>query len=553
MERRARTAARGPPGSNRSTPNGEGRGDRRGRGTGATGRTAPRGTKRDLSKADSTRLMDDLLHRPFQPMCQEVRCCARGAAVRRRPSRLRAWASGRWIPVRGDGFCGTLGAMDQTVVIGAGISGLSLAFALQAKGREVRVLEASGRAGGSVQSLEKEGFLLECGPHGFLDAEPAMRALVEALGLSGELRPADEAAKKRYLFSGGRLEALPASPPAFLRSKLLPWSTKLRMLLEPLSRRGSAEDESLADFARRHVGARATALLVDAAQSGIYAGDVERLSARATFPKLWALEREHRSLLLGMIKSRRAAPKPAGTGRLTSFRKGLSTLTDALAATLGDRLTLHAEVTAIERAEGGYRLTVGGQALEAKQVVVATPARHARALLTPLSEPLGAALGELKSAPLSVVHLGYPQSALSRPLDGFGFLAPSGEGRRVLGAIFVSTLFPERTRPGHVQLAVMVGGARGRAQAALDPGTLCAVAHEELGAILGLRPGPPSFQHVVQWSHAIPQYEVGHLARLERIDQALRGLEGLHLTGNAYRGIGLNDCVRSSNELAARL
>jgi oxygen-dependent protoporphyrinogen oxidase len=325
------------------------------------------------------------------------------------------------------------------------------------------------------------------------------------------------------------------------------------MLLEPLSRRGSAEDESLADFSRRHVGARATALLADAAQSGIYAGDVERLSIRATFPKLWALEREHRSLLVGMVKSRRAAPKPAGTGRLTSFRKGLSTLTDALAAKLGDRLTLGAEVEAIERAGSGYRVRFGGEALEAKQVVVATPAHRARALLAPLSAPLGAALGELHSAPLSVVHLGYPRSALTRPLDGFGFLAPSGEGRRVLGAIFVSTVFPERARAGHVQLAVMVGGERGRALAALDAGTLAAVAHEELGEILGLRPGAPSFQHVVRWSHAIPQYDVGHLERLARIDQALLGLEGLHLTGNAYRGVGLNDCVRSSNELAGRL
>jgi oxygen-dependent protoporphyrinogen oxidase len=444
--------------------------------------------------------------------------------------------------------------MDRTVVVGGGISGLSLGHALLAKGREVRVLEASARAGGSVQSVEKDGFLLECGPHGFLDVEPAMRALVDALGLAGELRPADAAAKRRYLFSGGRLEALPSSPPAFLRSGFLPWSTKLRVLLEPLSRRGVAEDESLADFSRRHLGARATAILVDAAQSGIYAGDVERLSARATFPKLWAMEREHRSLVLAMIRRRRAkpAPAPTGTGRLTSFRRGLSTLTDALAAKLGDRLTLNAKVERIEKTPQGYRVHGGGETLEAERLVLATPARLAAALLEPLSQPLGTALGELHTAPLSVVHLAYPHADLPRPLDGFGFLAPSGEGRRVLGAIFVSTLFPERARPGHAQLAVMVGGARGRAVAALDPPQLAAVAHDELCAILGVR-GAPVLNHVVQWPHALPQYQVGHLQRLERIDRLVGELPGLHLTGNAYRGVGLNDCVRSSNELAARL
>jgi len=446
--------------------------------------------------------------------------------------------------------------MDRTVIVGGGISGLSLGFWLLRQGRDVRVLEASSRAGGSVRTVAQDGFLFETGPHGFLDAEPAMQRLVEALGLTSELRPADEAAKKRYLFSGGALQAVPSSPPAFLQSQLLPWSAKLRVLAEPLSRRGESDDESLADFARRHLGARATALLVDALQSGIYAGDPERLSAKATFPKLVAMERAHRSLFLAMIRQKRSgAPRPPGTHRLTSFRNGLSTLTDALSEQLGARLTLDARVERVERTGQGFRViageTSGSQTFEAEHLVLATPAHLAAPLLAPHSAPLAQALGGLTDAPLSVVHLCYREEALSRPLDGFGFLVPSVEGRRILGAIFVSSIFPERAKAGHAQLAVMVGGAKHRATAALDPAQLSGLAHEEVAAILGLR-GAPALTRVTQWAHAIPQYDVGHAARLSQVDALVAGLPGLHLTGSAYRGVGLNDCVRSSNELAEK-
>jgi oxygen-dependent protoporphyrinogen oxidase len=450
--------------------------------------------------------------------------------------------------------------MDRTVIVGGGISGLSLGFWLAQKGRDVRVLEASARAGGSVRTVAQDGFLFETGPHGFLDAEPAMQRLVDALGLTSELRPADDAAKRRWLFSEGALQAVPSSPPAFLRSRLLPWSAKLRVLAEPLSRRGRSEDESLADFARRHLGARATALLVDAVQSGIYAGDPERLSAQATFPKLVAMERAHRSLVLAMVRQKRAgAPPPPGTRRLTSFHRGLSTLTDALGERLGTRLVLDARAERVERTPQGFRVTVsspgrasGEQTFEAEQLVLATPARLAGPLLAPLSAPLAEALKGLTDAPLSVVHLCYREDTLSRPLDGFGFLIPSVEGRRILGAIFVSQIFPERAKEGHAQLAVMVGGAKHRDTAALDPAQLSAVAHDEVAAILGTR-GAPTLTRVTQWPHAIPQYEVGHLARVAKLDALVAGIPGLHLTGSAYRGVGLNDCVRSSNELSERL
>lgn len=441
----------------------------------------------------------------------------------------------------------------RTVVIGGGISGLSLGFALKHAGHPVRVLEASERAGGSISTVEKDGFLLECGPHGFLDVEPAMQALVDTLGLTSDLRPAEESAKRRYLFTGGKLRALPTSPPAFLASDLLPWASKLRVLLEPFSLRGREPDESLARFARRHIGKRATELLIDAAQTGIYAGDVERLSASATFPKIVALEREHRSLVLGMLRRKRPALPARGTGRLTSFRHGLSTLTHALARELGDHLQLRARIERIEKTPHGFHLLLqGGVSADAERLVVATPAHVACELLAPLSAPLAQALSEIQYAPLAAVHLAYKNELLSRPLDGFGFLVPSGERRRILGSIWVSAIYPERAREGHSLLTVMIGGARNRETASLDSEQLAAIAHEEIAAIVGVR-GAPAMTNVARWSHAIPQYEVGHAARLERIEQHLAGIPGLLLTGNAYRGIGLNDCVRSSHELAARL
>jgi oxygen-dependent protoporphyrinogen oxidase len=331
-------------------------------------------------------------------------------------------------------------------------------------------------------------------------------------------------------------------------------------------------DESLAQFGRRHLGRMATEVLLDAVQTGIYAGDVERLSVAATFPPLVKLEREHRSLILGAIRTQKAQRKalPAGSGTgatggvasppklsgaLSTFEGGLQALIDALAAALGGTVRLGARVEALVPAEGGWRLTVHAQGrsaeLSAKQVVLAVPAHVATRLLRPLDAPLADQVAGIEYAPIAVVHLGFAPGTTPPP-DGFGFLVPSGEGRRLLGAIHASTTFPFRAEGGRVLYTCMVGGARRPDLVKLDEAALVALAREELRALAGVA-AEPSFTEVIRWPAGIPQYNVGHQERVAAIDAALQRWPGLHLTGNAYKGIGLNDCIRNGALLADAL
>lgn len=441
------------------------------------------------------------------------------------------------------------------VVVGAGISGLATAWHLMKRGAQVTVLEASDRPGGVIGTVDRDGFLMESAATGFVDREPLMRDLLDGLELSSRVRPAAPQAKLRYVFTRGAVRPVPTAPPAILKSDLLPLGARLRLLAELLSRRGSGEDESVASFARRHIGKRATAVLIDAVQTGIFAGDMERLSVGATFPKMVELERTHRSLILALIARQRAArTSPSGdprlTGVLSTFDRGMQALPDALAAALGSNLHLNSPVRGLQRRGASWHLTLDGQELEADHVVLATPAYASAELVRTLNEGLAEELAAISYAPVSAVHLAWDHTL--PPVEGFGFLVPSEEGRRILGALYVSSFFPHRAPAGSTLLTVMVGGARHPEQVTLDDAALTGLVREELASTLGIE-AAPRFIQVVRWSRGIPQYELGHLARMTRIDSALAALPNLHLTGNAYRGIAVLDCVRNAHELAVRL
>ncbi len=451
----------------------------------------------------------------------------------------------------------------SVVIIGGGISGLTLAWELRERGTEVLLLESSPRLGGNIQTRHQDGFLIEAGPNSFLDKEPEMRSLASRLGIEDRIRAADPAAKRRYLYTRGRIRNVPSSPPAFLKSDILPWGAKLRMMGEPFSKRGPDGDESLASFARRHVGRTATAVLVDAVQTGIFAGDVEALSVGATFPKLVELERQHRSLVLGMArtqaKARKAlppgegAPKPSGA--LCSFDGGLQVLVDALTRALGPAARTGVRLRGLRREDAGWRLTVeedGQQSeLTADQVVLAVPAYVAAELLRPLDEKLAARVESIAYAPIAVVHLGF-EPGTTPPPDGFGFLVPTLERRRILGAIHASTTFPWRAEGGRILYTCMVGGAKRPDLVSQDEAALVSLAREELRELAGVT-AEPTLTEVIRWPRGIPQYNVGHLDRVAAIDHAAARHPGLHLTGNAYKGVGIVDCIRNAALLAASL
>ncbi|HEX8438565.1 protoporphyrinogen oxidase [Archangium sp.] len=451
----------------------------------------------------------------------------------------------------------------RVVIVGGGISGLALAYGLHSRGTEVTLLEAGPRLGGNIQSRLQDGFLTEAGPNSFVDREPTLRTLAASLGIEDRIRTADPSAKRRYVYTRGKLRTVPMSPPAFLKSDVLPLGARLRMMGELFTPRAPEGDESLAAFGRRHVGRTATAVLVDAMQTGIYAGDMEALSVAAIFPKVVELERKHRSLVLGMARTQAAARKalPAGegatkpSGMVCSFDGGLQVLVDALARKLGPAARTGARVVELRREGDGWRLAVEehGQRAElaADRVVLATPAYVAAELLRPLDEKLAARMEGISYAPVAVVHLGFAPGSMPPP-DGFGFLVPTQERRRVLGVIHASSTFPWRAEGGRILLTCMVGGAKRPELVELDAAALVTLVREELRELAGVT-AEPVFTEVVHWKRGIPQYHVGHLARVAAIDEGVARLPGLHLTGNAYKGVGLIDCIREAHTLADTL
>jgi oxygen-dependent protoporphyrinogen oxidase len=451
-------------------------------------------------------------------------------------------------------------------IVGAGISGLATAHAILARdpGADVTVFEARERVGGKVETERTaEGYLCEWGVNAFLDKVPKTLELCAEVGLA-PLR-GDESAKKRYVYSEGRLHQLPEKPPAFLASRLLSWPGRLRVLAEVFAGASGKEDETLAEFGTRHLGREAFEKLIDPMASGVFAGDATRMSLKSCFPRIHEVEAEHGSLIRGLIRlqgqARRAGrkdrPGPGPGGLLTSFEGGMSVLTDTLAARLGGRLRLASAIEAIDYAQGRYSLRLAnGASEEFDALVVATPAHVQQRLLRNLSTVIAGELGAIPYPALAVVCMGFDSARIGarmRPgLDGFGFLIPSREKRGILGTVFDSNVFPNRAPSGKVLLRTMVGGARAPQLAEQQDERLIAGVLGDLRDILAIRE-LPEFVSIYRHAQAIPQYLVGHARRLEVIGEELRRFPRLVLSGNAFRGVSLNDCVLNAQKTAQAL
>jgi oxygen-dependent protoporphyrinogen oxidase len=455
--------------------------------------------------------------------------------------------------------------MSRVVIVGAGVSGLALAYRLRqrAPDAEVVVLEERSRPGGTLWTERRDGFRVEIGPNGFLDTKTTTLDLCRDVGLGGRLVPAsDEAQRNRYLFLDGRLRALPGSPMSFLGSDLLSWRGKLSLLLERWRpRRRDTSDESIDAFARRRAGREAAEVLADALVTGIHAGDPALLSARATFPRLVALEAEHGSLLKGMAaaaRRRRAEAAARGEpvprpGRMWSFREGLGLLAETLAGQVGSPPVLGVNVRRLERVGPGWLVHGEGQERwQADAVVLTCPAYCQAALLADVDAALADEVAAIRYNRVVVVALGYRQADVPRPLDGFGYLAPQRTRRDLLGVQWCSSIFPDRAPPGMVLLRALAGGWHRPEIVDWDEARLLDAVRAELRLALGVV-AEPVFRHVVRWDRAIPQYHLGHLERVARIAERAGRLPGLFLGGNAYHGVALNDCTEQGAVLAGRV
>lgn len=412
------------------------------------------------------------------------------------------------------------------------------------------MLEASGDPGGVVRSERRDGYLLEWGPN-TVRPTPELWTLLEELGLSSQALLANPR-MPRFVDWGGRLHPVPISPGSLVRSRLLSLRGKLRLLREPFVRSRGAANESVRDFVARRLGHEIAERLAEPFVSGVFAGDASRLEAAEAFPALSRLEREHGSLLRGAIASRGKAAAPRPPRGLLSFPDGLATLPRTLASALGSRFQAGKIVTRIARAGAEWRVTHTGGELACERLVLAVPADSAARLLADLAPEAARALEQIPHSPLAVLHVSYDERSFPRPPGGFGHLTVPGGGRRILGAIYASSLFPDRAPAGRVLLTVFLGGAKDAEAAALTDGELLEAADADLRATLGAR-GEPLLVGIRRYARAIPQYDRGHGDRMRVLERAFTELAGLELVGNYRGGISVGDVVASGRRAAARV
>ncbi|GMH20935.1 hypothetical protein Nepgr_022777 [Nepenthes gracilis] len=468
------------------------------------------------------------------------------------------------------------------VIVGAGISGLCIAHALNTKsdaaGLDVIVTEARDRVGGNITTVERDGYLWEEGPNSFQPSDPMLTMAVDS-GLKDELVLGDPNAP-RFVLWDGKLRPVPSRPIDLLFFDLMSFGGKLRAAIGAFGFRPShpGHEESVEDFVRRNLGDEVFERLIEPFCSGVYAGDPSKLSMKAAFEKVWNLEQKGGSIIAGVVKTmqeRRNIPKPSRNPHLPkpkgqtvgSFRKGLITLPNAISARLGNKVRLSWKLSSIVKlVNGEYHLkyeTQGGLiSVRSRSVVMAIPSHVASTLLRPLSATAADALSKFYYPPVAAVSLSYPREAIrtecliNGELKGFGQLHPRSQGLETLGTIYSSSLFPNRAPSGKTLLLNYIGGATNCGILSKTKDELVEIVDHDLRKIL-INPNAkdPLVLGVRVWPQAIPQFLVGHFDLLDAAKAALKdgGFKGLFLGGNYVSGVALGRCVEGAYESAAEV
>lgn len=466
--------------------------------------------------------------------------------------------------------------MKQVIVVGGGISGLATAYLLREKAKAadlevgIVLIEKERVPGGKIRSIKEDGYLCEWGPNGFLDNKPQTLELCQALQVDNRLMRSNDNARKRFIFSGGILNRLPENGPSFLKSSLISWPGKLRLAMEPfIPQYSGSEDETLAAFGRRRLGEEALNKLIAPMVSGIFAGDPETMSLTSCFPRIAELEAQYGGLIKAMLRlakqkkadiaAGKAVASAAGPGGvLTSFRDGIQTLTDILTAELGMTIIRSGEET-IRIAKGEsvpWRVVTDRGEYPADAVILATPAYASAGFLDGVDSDISAVLRQIPYATMTVACFGYEKEKITYDLNGFGYLIPKQERLSTLGTLWDSSMFDNRAPEGKVLLRSMMGGACFPEYIKFSDAEVEQRVRFDLEKTMGIT-AAPSFIRIFRHEKAIPQYTVGHGKRLEALTRLVGKHSGIILTGNSYRGIGLNDCVaaahRGAEEALAQL
>jgi oxygen-dependent protoporphyrinogen oxidase len=468
--------------------------------------------------------------------------------------------------------------MTRIAIIGGGISGLAAAFALEEHRRaraavDYVLYESSAHLGGVLRTDHIDGCIVEAGPDSFLTEKPWAADLCRAVGLGDQLIGSKDADRKTYILTRGRLVEIPDGLMFMVPTKVIPtvlsplfsWKTKLRMATEWFHPKNYGPDESVASFVKRHYGSEMVDRLADPLLSGIYGAEAANLSLRAVLPRFHGMEDSHGSLGRALLASRKDAEKktPAGASKpasslFTSLQNGMQQLADTVVSRLTPTsLVTNTPVFAIQPEAGGWLVSAGLQSDQFDSVILALPAPAAAQVLRMTSGELSAELAAIQYSSSITVGLAYNRDVRQSLPPGFGFLIPRSEGKRLLAATFVHNKFPHRAPDDRALLRCFFAGASAESVWQLTDDQIVELVCDELRQILGpqikgLR-AAPLFARVYKWKSAMAQYGVGHLDRLERIERLRHHLPGLALAGNAYRGIGVPDCIRSGHEAAAEL
>jgi oxygen-dependent protoporphyrinogen oxidase len=453
----------------------------------------------------------------------------------------------------------------DVAIIGGGIAGLSTAWYLQQPAQNLQyvLLEASNRWGGHIRTEHVDDFVIEAGPDSFITQKPWGVQLARELGIEHRLLGTNDAMRQVYVLNRGKPTPLPDGVLLIVPTKFTPFALsplisplgKLRMGMDwfiPPKRDGA--DETLADFVRRRLGSEALDKIAEPLLSGIYNAEADKQSLLATFPRFRALEEQYGSLTRGMIASRRNGhAQTSNNGKLPAFmtlRDGVEEMVRALVAQLRGDLRLSKPVQHIARENKNFVLTTNDAMVRAKNIVLATPAFVAADLLRDIAPNVARALQTIRYVSTGTLSLAYRLADLHRPLNGFGIVVPRSERRPINAITWSSCKFNHRAPAGFALLRVFFGGSRSPQTMELDDASLLDTVRDQLRELMGIE-SAPLFHRLYRWQRSNAQYDVGHLDRIAQLEQALP--PGLYLTGSAYRGVGIPDCIKQSQETAKRI
>ncbi len=451
--------------------------------------------------------------------------------------------------------------MRGIVIIGGGISGLSTAYYLAKRGVPSTILESRPRLGGVIQTEHVDGCTVEAGPDSFLSAKPAALDLIGELGLAGEVIGSNDYSRKTYIWKRGRLVPLPEGLMMMVPTKIMPlvttpllsWGTKLRMGLELLhAPKPHGDDESVAEFIEEHYGAEAVDYLAEPLLSGIYGGNPRELSVTSVLPRFVTLAQQYGSLTRGVLAERAKAARNhhAAAPLFRTLKGGLGQMIAALESAIQGHIEVRrARAQCVEPTEGGFRIRLDGDAIDAAHLVVACEAYSGGVLLRNVDARLAELLSGVAYSSSMTVALGFDAKSIPQPPDGHGFLVPKKERRRLMACTWVGAKFPYRVPEGKIVARCFLGGMD-------DPGVLdesdeavTATVLGELREIAGFR-AQPEFARIFRWPRSMAQYTVGHPQRLAEIEARRAAIPNLSLVGNAYEGIGIPDCIRLGKRAA---